>query len=556
MPEDFIAITPQVPPHERTRECLARGESLRLSDPKQALEFAQEALRLAQSAGDARMLAEAERLYGRLSGDRGLPEDGLRYTLSSVRRFEELGDEANIALSLSAVGMAYIELCSFDDALAALERAEQIAKTLNDTELELRVTGNMSLAYADLQDFDRARAMMERTLALAKNLGRRDLTLRSHCNLGHIELEHGLAERQAGNTAAARMRFANAHEVMARALQLPGIEDSAFDLALTQLNLGIVFLQQGQLDAGQPLLEQARLAMLAIGDASGTREAEMYLALAKAYQPPAQAGIAALEAFARSNAPGITPLLRARAWRLLSEAADQSGDLQTAFNAFKQFHMLDRTILNERVSSRAAALSLKLDIERAQIEADVLRIHAEQLMDANTQLSAEASVLSRQAHEDGLTSLSNRRHFDERFPELLAQARQGGNDLYVAMADLDHFKKINDTFSHAVGDEVLRQVSAILRAHSRADDLVARYGGEEFVLVLQHANAEQARAACERLRASVEHRNWPALAQDLAVTMSIGVAQCDPSKTAQANIEAADQLLYRAKREGRNRVCT
>jgi diguanylate cyclase (GGDEF)-like protein len=162
-------------------------------------------------------------------------------------------------------------------------------------------------------------------------------------------------------------------------------------------------------------------------------------------------------------------------------------------------------------------------------------------------------MLSRQANEDVLTELSNRRYFDEQFPKLMET--EHAHSMFVALVDLDHFKRVNDDFSHAIGDQVLRQVSAILRAHSRTDDLVARYGGEEFILVLLHVNAEQARAACERLRTAVEERNWAALAPGLSVTMSIGLAKVDPARSAQANIDAADKLLYRAKDEGRNRVC-
>jgi diguanylate cyclase (GGDEF)-like protein len=555
MTVDSPVKTPTQPPRERLAECLASGEALRLPNPKQAFVAAQEALTLAKQVNDPALLGAAERLYGRIVGDLGQPQTALRYTLSAVRRFEELGDNHNIVSSLAAAGMAYVDMCSFDDALAVFERAERMVMQLDDQDLELRVIGNMSLAYCNIKDFASARRLMQRTLGLAQALGKQDLVLRSHANLGHIELEHGLLERESGNEAAAREHFERAREVMARMLDDGHVHQSPFDLGITKLNLGIAHRELGDVDSAHTLLQQSREIMQRAGHAGGVCEADMYLSLIGLQRGQLQEGIAALQAFARGEVPGVTPLLRARAWRQLSTACEQAGDLRTALNAYKAFHTLDQAMLTERVSARAAALALKMDIERAQIEADVLRIHAEQLMDTNTQLSAEASVLSRQANEDGLTSLSNRRHFDEQFPKLLEQMRVMGGEMYVALADLDHFKQVNDQFSHSVGDEVLRQVSAILRAHSRADDLVARYGGEEFILVLQHANAEQALAACQRLRSAVEHRNWPALADDLAVTMSIGLAKCDPNKTPLENIQAADVLLYRAKDEGRNRVC-
>ncbi|MGL4575316.1 MAG: diguanylate cyclase [Burkholderiaceae bacterium] len=555
MTVDSPVQTPPQSPRKRLAECLARGEEQRLPNPKQAFDAAQEALALARQINDPALLGAAERLYGRIVGDLGQPQDGLRYTLSAVRRFEELGDNHNIVRSLAAAGMAYVDMCSFDDALAVFERAERMVKQLNDQDLELRVIGNMSLAYSNMKDFASARRLMQRVVGIAQALGKPDLMLRSNANLGHIELEHGLQERESGNEAAAREHFERARDVMAQMLSEGDVHHSLFDLGITKLNLGIAYRELGDVESALTLLQEAREIMQRAGNIGGVREADMHLSLISLQRGQLQQGIAALRAFARSEEPGITPLLRARAWRQLSAACEQAGDLRNALDAFKAFHTLDQAMLNERVSARAAALAMKMDIERAQIEADVLRIHAEQLMDTNTQLSEEASVLSRQANEDGLTSLSNRRHFDEQFPKLLEQMRAIGGEMYVALADLDHFKQVNDQFSHSVGDEVLRQVSAILRAHSRADDLVARYGGEEFILVLQHANADQALAACQRLRSAVEHRNWPALANGLAVTMSIGLAKCDPDKTPLANIEAADALLYHAKDQGRNQVC-
>jgi diguanylate cyclase (GGDEF)-like protein len=539
----------------RLRALLADGEANRLSNPKQAFTAAEQALALALQLGDDLLLAQAERLFARVVGDLGRHHEGLKYALSAVRRFEDLRSERDLALALTVTGLAYGTLCDYDDALATFERAERIALRLNDDDLELRVIGNMGLVYSDIKNFVRARDLLERTLALAQKLGHQDLMLRSQCNLGHIDLEHGRDHLEAQRYDAARERFEYARNTMTQVLDSSQVHLSPFDKAMTQLNLGSIHLELGELDLAQRYLSVAKHGLGAVGDLTGAHEADLCLAMLKARRGDVPAAISALREFACSDDPGITQLMRSRAWRDLSRVCEQAGDFAMALDAFKHFHALDRTLMNERVSNRAVALALKMDMERAQIEADVLRIHAEQLMDKNTQLADEADVLSRQAHEDGLTSLSNRRHFDEQFPKLLEQARASGSEMYVAMADLDHFKQVNDRFSHSVGDEVLRQVSAILRAQSRADDLVARYGGEEFILVLQHANAQQALTACQRLRSAVEHRNWPALADGLAVTMSIGVARCDPDQPPLASIEAADQLLYRAKEQGRNQVC-
>jgi tetratricopeptide (TPR) repeat protein len=365
MTVDSPVQTPPQSPRQRLAECLARGEEQRLPDPQQAFVAAQEALALAKQVNDQALLGAAERLYGRVVGDLGQPQNALRYTLSAVRRFEELGDNHNVVSSLAAVGMAYVDMCSFDDALTVFERAERMVMQLDDQELKLRVIGNMSLAYSNMKDFASARRLMQRTLSLAQALGKQDLVLRSTANLGHIELEHGLLERESGNETAAREHFERAREVMTQMLHDGHVHQSPFDLGITKLNLGIAHRELGDVELALPLLQQAREIMQRAGNVGGVCEAEIYLSLISLQRGQLQESIAALQAFARSEAPGITPLLRARAWRQLSTACEQAGDLSTALEAFKAFHALDQAMLSERVSARAAALAMKMEIERA-----------------------------------------------------------------------------------------------------------------------------------------------------------------------------------------------
>jgi diguanylate cyclase (GGDEF)-like protein len=123
----------------------------------------------------------------------------------------------------------------------------------------------------------------------------------------------------------------------------------------------------------------------------------------------------------------------------------------------------------------------------------------------------------------------------------------------VAVVDIDHFKRINDRFGHAVGDEVLRAVAGILERFARREDLVCRYGGEEFVLVLGSYDERLSRSVTERIRAAIQAHSWTSIHPELAVTISIGVAAGRGAET-NGLLLAADSLLYRAKRAGRNHV--
>jgi diguanylate cyclase len=145
----------------------------------------------------------------------------------------------------------------------------------------------------------------------------------------------------------------------------------------------------------------------------------------------------------------------------------------------------------------------------------------------------------------------------ERLDRELERVRRYQTGFSVLMIDLDRFKTVNDTRGHLVGDSVLRQMGDLLRGEVRSVDLAARYGGEEFVIVLPETDSEGALVFAERLRKRVMHTNFAETGEPLSITVSIGVACAKPDddvSTPDSLIERADEALYRAKNEGRNRV--
>jgi len=163
---------------------------------------------------------------------------------------------------------------------------------------------------------------------------------------------------------------------------------------------------------------------------------------------------------------------------------------------------------------------------------------------------------------DPLTEVNNRRFFDQRLEEEIMRTMRGKAPLACLLIDVDHFKRINDTYGHQAGDNVLRQVAAVLRQHLRGQDVLARYGGEEFVALLSSATLERAEVIAERIRRALEQRVLPLESGDtLQITASIGVSILHPQQhqgefkhLGMELVERADQALYRAKETGRNRV--
>jgi diguanylate cyclase (GGDEF)-like protein len=163
-------------------------------------------------------------------------------------------------------------------------------------------------------------------------------------------------------------------------------------------------------------------------------------------------------------------------------------------------------------------------------------------------------ALASLARRDGLTQMLNRRAFDEELVEMYAKHARMGETFALLMLDLDHFKRINDTYGHSAGDDVLRAASQAMASGLRSFDHVFRIGGEEFAAILPGADAEAARMTAERLREAVASRAVNINGKQIFATASLGVATHYESSAPASLVEAADAALYRAKTEGRNRV--
>lgn len=167
----------------------------------------------------------------------------------------------------------------------------------------------------------------------------------------------------------------------------------------------------------------------------------------------------------------------------------------------------------------------------------------------------EMQRLSAEATLDFLTKIPNRRTLDTRLQEEFSRNQRYQTPFSVIMMDIDHFKKINDTFGHIAGDRILRAVATVLGEQKRAPDFLGRYGGEEFALILPETDLKQAVMAAEKARRKIEETRFNFEGKTVPVCISGGVAQVDAQDSAAAAVvNRADQALYRAKQNGRNRI--
>jgi two-component system, cell cycle response regulator len=249
------------------------------------------------------------------------------------------------------------------------------------------------------------------------------------------------------------------------------------------------------------------------------------------------------DCIARCERHGLTAI-RVRARAEQAELYAASADHAAAFTEYKLFHEQLMQLQSAQRDARARAMQAMYEAGEARRQSRRYR---------------EMSL------RDPLTGLYNRRHIDEQLSHLLGPGGLPAEPVSIALVDLDHFKRINDTFGHDIGDAVLRRIAALLQSAVPADStravggsFAARMGGEEFLLVLVDTEPHRAAALAEHLRASIAGHPWDELTGAVPVTASIGVTStaeaplCTPADL----LSRADALLYRAKGHGRNRVVT
>lgn len=208
------------------------------------------------------------------------------------------------------------------------------------------------------------------------------------------------------------------------------------------------------------------------------------------------------------------------------------------------------TPLLELDEVEGAAIILNNITERVMAEG-ALNEANKRLQRLNEELKRNNLRLQETSVTDSLTNLYNHRHIIERLHEHVSVSARYQRDLSVMMFDIDFFKKVNDSYGHPFGDEVLEQVSSTLREAIRAVDIAGRYGGEEFLVVMPETGLDMAIGIAERVRLAVESLTWK---HPITVTISAGVAMWKAGETASGLIARADALLYEAKQGGRNQV--
>jgi diguanylate cyclase (GGDEF)-like protein len=527
---------------------------------------------LSESRRRAQALALLAQIYPRI----GQLQGGARCAAEAVGLASRQGDDALLADALSAQSFLYSQLLMGREALEGALRSLSLARRLNDGVREAWAMNRIGIAQAALdnpaQGCDAIAEALEiaskaeakgTTDMLAAALDARSLReVRFSClnNLAYFwlrRLEEAAALGDEHQLALGRVQVRRTAE---QAVTVARRSGDPYQVAVAISNLVDALLAVGELDAALPALNEFGNLAHDNGYANLATEAETQRAIYLRLKGQPEQAVRMLNALLHAHREP-TPKLRRLLQQALYEAHKACAEHREALTQLESLVRLERQIRRDTQVLQTEIIMIREQVEQAQARADSARADAEReraraahLEQEQQRLREHAQALDRAAHEDVLTGLHNRRHAEFALPLLVEGARVAGEVISLAMLDLDHFKQINDTYGHAVGDAVLQQLAQLLRHRLRSADLLARIGGEEFVAVLVGISPQQAGEICERLRLAVAEHDWGRLAAGMRVHISVGIAGGPPPQQANDLLDRADKALYTAKRGGRNQV--
>ncbi|MFA6957641.1 MAG: tetratricopeptide repeat-containing diguanylate cyclase [Thermoanaerobaculia bacterium] len=513
--------------------------------------MAEDTDRVAAASGIGELLAEAERAFH--AAEYSHAESVATRALGAIRA--NGGEGMAEADALTWIGAALTQQSRYQEALAKLKEAETRYRELARPELASRALNYLAVVHEELGDVDKAFEIYARAEEAARDAGNVEMLARVLANVGeaHLNLRHW------EEALATLLRSAT--------LVAP-LEEHRSLFGWSLLGIARVYVEIGEhymaMEAFTKALDAARegdslRVMAEIHTAFGSLLTDM--------GDEKEAIVNLRQALALAEEARV-PREVFTAHFALARAYEKFGDYRNALEHFRHYHQERGRVFDELAKEKVESLTAQIDLVKVRHEQEVSHLRNVELARANALLESQQDdlkgayeLLEKQAAEldelsihDSLTGVNNRRYLDKHLEEEMQRCRRHGHPLSVAMIDADHFKDVNDRFSHRIGDVVLRTMMQIVLQRKRRTDAVARYGGEEFVIVLPETPVERAAVAAEEYRAAIENYDWSEVHPDLRVTVSIGVASNARANDPQGLLDAADESLYEAKKRGRNQV--
>lgn len=543
---------------------------------------------------DLQSVAQAEldiATVARRQGDLSAALGGFERALALYR---QLDDRNGTAAVLTHIGLIRLNQGEYSAALENLAESRRLQEAGAQAEMD-RTYHYLGLLYAGLREYETSRKLLEQGLAEARrhsDAAREAPLLGSMAKVANLRGAHGealgiaqdalrLADRldsppgrayallEIGRAQVGLERFDEARRALERGVAIAEAIKQSATLADFRALLAEVARRQGRIDDALRLWELA-LPAYTQGD-DQPQLLNVYRAMIPILRDRGELARAldlaqeSLHVQEQLSGLDMNRRLAVLEWQHRSEEADREIELLRRDNEISELKLREERAGQWRIWLFTASLGVvalllawryaesRRFARQLAASNDDLRTSQDALALAHAELEKRADQLALAASTDPLTGVSNRREFTQQFRQRFDAARRDQRELSLLVVDVDHFKRINDSMGHAVGDEVLRALAQTLRAAVRADTLLARWGGEEFAVLLPDADSEAAQRLCERLHAAVRRQRFH---DAPPVTISIGLSSLAGRDLSRPEdlFQEADRALFEAKTQGRDRT--
>lgn len=477
----------------------------KIADYGKALASYNQALEIAQSLKNPEKIAMEHNHIGVVFGRLGDHLTSVQHLLEAYKRYEDLENVVHQTYVLNNLGFTYVLINQHEKALYYLVKGLKLARESSNSYAVAITLDSLCHAYRGLQRYPQALEAGLESVQICRELGKQ-----------HEECEYCLS---VGLVYLANRDTPNALHYIEQSLKIAQRCGFRREEADALRRLGGIYFDEGRTQLALSYFSRALELALEI-----EARHEIY----------------------KSHAD-------------LSLAYKKNGDFQQALEHYEQFHLIKEQVFNEQADIRLKSLETAHRVEQAQKEAEIYRLRNQALQSEIEERKVAQAQAEHIATIDPLTGLYNRRHFFHLAEHAFTKALYDISPLCVLMFDIDHFKQVNDTYGHLIGDQVLIAVSLIIRNGLRVSDILGRYGGEEFSAILPETTLEQGHLVAEHIRQTIEGTPIETEKGPISVTISGGVGKIfvdDSFSTLTLNvlIDRADQALYKAKQTGRNRT--
>ncbi len=509
-------------------------------DVRAGREASQKVLKGAEALGDRHF--EAKALLCLAHCDRMLSRYRRAHRASqrAAQLFQLLGDTSGEVMSLTTHAFVSINLGRNEEAVEAALLSVRLSQFLEKDEHSVLSYNALGVAYFWSHSFEKAEQALRTAIQIAENAAPSLSTFQPCVNQWWTEVIRVFYERYYVGELPALVQMRRLREAI---IALIASGDAGGASSGTQVTTEAVLLFGLALDQcwhgriGQAALDVEAMAGWArrYGTVTWLSALESWVRAEIAW---AQGDwTAALRHAARMVEIAVEvehEQLACLGHLLSSQLFVAQGHNGQALDELRRLRLREQLIRSDGLETREKVVEWQVDLRQRQESVDRLEITSRQL--------------EKLSLEDTLTGIPNRRNFELYAAELLRNGLERGQPPCVALIDVDHFKQVNDNYSHQVGDAVLKRIAQILKSHVREDDMAARLAGDEFVIVFKNAELRVAQQVCARIAAAVRAFDWSSIAAGLQSSISVGVAAAVPGDTVESLTHRSDAAMYRDKK--------